>query len=163
MRSKRFLPGVVVALVPLGALVAMTWASPPSGVTPTLLARGTYEGFNVRSDPHGPVDFRAHAKDGTDIVVRKHEYLPGSHTGWHSHPGPVFITVTKGTLTFYERSDKGCDAKRVSAPNGYVDTGRGHIARNESGQPAEDISVIIAPTGGTFRSELDAPAPNCGF
>ena len=40
---------------------------------------------------------------------------------------------------------------------------RGHMVRNESGQPAQDVSVIIAPTGGAFRGELDAPNPNCGF
>jgi hypothetical protein len=51
----------------------------------------------------------------------------------------------------------------VSAGHGYVDTGQGHIGRNESGQPAQDISVNIAPVGGAFRGELDAPSPNCGF
>jgi len=44
-----------------------------------------------------------------------------------------------------------------------VDTGRGHIGRNETGQPAQDVSVIIAPVGGSFRGELDAPGPSCRF
>jgi hypothetical protein len=41
--------------------------------------------------------------------------------------------------------------------------GPGYIGRNESGQPAQDISVIIAPVGGAFRSELDATGPYCNF
>lgn len=67
-----------------------------------MLARGTYDAFKVRSYPQGPGDFKAEAKAPTDIVVRKHDYAVGSFTGWHSHPGPVFITVTQGQVTFYE-------------------------------------------------------------
>jgi hypothetical protein len=33
------------------------------------------------------------------------------------------------------------------------------MVRNESGQPAQDVSVIFAPVGGAFRTELDAPGP----
>jgi hypothetical protein len=51
----------------------------------------------------------------------------------------------------------------VSAGHGFVDNGRGHIVRNESGQLAQDVSVIIAPVGGVFRGELDAPGPFCNF
>ena len=151
------------ALLVVAVLVAVAVASPASGVTPTLLARGTYDSFKVRSYPHGPGDFKAESKGPTDIVVRRHAYAPGSHTGWHTHPGPVFITVLEGEITFYEYDDPTCTPIVKRAGEGYVDTGRGHIARNESGQPATDMTVIIAPVGGLFRGELDAPAPNCAF
>lgn len=167
MRSSRFgyrpAIAVAIALVVLAAVAAVALASPPIGVMPTVLARGTYDAFKVRSSPHSPVDFKAKTKGRTDIVVRRHDYAIGSSTGWHSHPGPVFITVTLGEITFYERDDPSCTPHVVSAGHGYVDTGQGHIGRNESGQPAQDISVIIAPVGGAFRGELDAPSPNCGF
>ena len=109
-RYARFLAMAVfgVVLVTFAALVGVTAASPPSGVTPTLLARGSYEDFKVRSVPDSPVDFQVKAKSPVDVVVRKHDYLVGSHTGWHSHPGPVFITVTQGTLTYYLYDDPTC-------------------------------------------------------
>ena len=154
------------AVVPLLALVgftAATLASPASGVTPSLLARGTYDDFKVRSDPHSPVDIKAKTKSPIDVVVRRHDYAVGSTTGWHSHPGPVFITVTQGELTYYLYDDPTCTPHKVSAGQGIVDDGRGHIVRNESGLPAQDVSVIIAPVGGAFRGELDAPSPYCGF
>lgn len=116
-----------IALLALAGFAAVTMASPPSGVTPTLLARGTYHSFKVRSDPHGPVDFKAEARTATDIVVRRHDYLPGSSTGWHTHPGPVFVTVVEGEVTFYEYDDPTCTPIVVKAGEGYVDTGRGHI------------------------------------
>jgi quercetin dioxygenase-like cupin family protein len=150
-------------LLALAASVAVTMASPPSGVTPTVLARGTYDSFKVKSAPGSPVDFKAKAKSPVDFVVRRHDYAVGSTTGWHSHPGPVFITVTQGELTYYERDDPTCTGHVVSAGHGFVDNGRGHIVRNESGQTAQDVSVIIAPVGGAFRGELDAPGPHCGF
>jgi hypothetical protein len=43
--------------------IAMTaQASPAIGVTPTLLARGTYEGFKVKSNRSAPFEFEAEAK-----------------------------------------------------------------------------------------------------
>ena len=160
---KRALLATVVGLVPLGALVGITWGSPASGVTPTLIARGTFPAFNVRSDPHGAVDFRAHARNPVDVVVRRHDYQPFSNTGWHSHPGPVFIQVTKGELVVYEYGDEQCTRHVLEVGDGYVDTGRGHIIRNETSEPAQDVSVIMAPIkGGAFRGELDVPTSNCG-
>jgi hypothetical protein len=51
----------------------------------------------------------------------------------------------------------------VTAGHGYVDSGSGHLGRNETNAPATDISVIMAPVGSPFRGELDAPSPYCGF
>jgi hypothetical protein len=168
MTHRRFsLVLVALALAALSALtafVAVTKAEPASGVTPTVLARGTYDSFNVRSGPHGTIaDFRAHSTASIDIIVRQHDYAVGSTTGWHSHPGPVFITVTRGVLTYYEYDDPTCAPHVVTAGHGFVDTGSGHVVRNESGEPAQDISVITAPVGGAFRTNLDAPGPYCTF
>lgn len=154
---------VVCCIGGLVTVVPNTLASPPSGVTPTVLARGTYDAFKVRPDAKGSVDFGAKAGAPLDIVVRQHDYAPGSTTGWHTHPGPVFITVTKGQVTFYEVDDPNCTPHVVSAGQGYEDTGHGHLGRNETGEPAQDVSVIIAPVGGAFRGELPAPGPYCKF
>jgi len=114
-------------------------------------------------DNVGGVEFEAKTKSPLDIVVRTHDYAAGGSTGWHTHPGPVFITVLQGTVTFYEYDDPTCTPTIVSAGQGYVDSGRGHYARNETGAPAKDVSVIIAPVGLPFRGELPAPGPNCAF
>ena len=155
---------VVVFVLALATLASVTMASPASGVTPTLLARGAYDDFKVKSINGSPVEFDVKAKSVVDVVVRKHDYAIGSYTGWHSHPGPVFITVTEGTLIYYLYDDPTCTPHEVKKGQGFVDDGRGHMVRNESGQPAQDVSVIIAPPSpALFRGELDAPNPNCGF
>jgi hypothetical protein len=161
---KRFAMLGAMILVALAAFVAVTKANPPTGVTPTLLARGTYQPFNVRSDPQGSIDdFRAHSTGSIDVVVQRHDYLPGAHTGWHQHSGPIFITVTSGTLTFYEYNDPTCTPHIYTAGQGFVDTGDGHIGYNRTNAPASDVAVAIAPVGAAFRTELSAPNPYCGF
>ena len=152
----------------IGALVllasaALSLASPPVGVTPTILGRGTYESFKLRTPPEALVDLKLEAKDPLDVVVRTHGYAIGSSTGWHTHPGPVLITVIQGEVTFYDYDDPTCTPTLVSAGQGYVDTGHGHIGRNESGQPAKDVTVIFAPVALPFRDELPAPGPHCPF
>ena len=163
-----------VVLLPVVAGLAagvVTWGSPVSGVTPTVLARGTYEPFRVKAEDQ-TLGFKARALNPVDIVVRQHDYAPSTAevtttTGWHTHPGPVFITVMQGSLTFYEYDDPTCTPHVLTATDtykpGYVDTGRGHMARNETDQPARDITVILAPPGEVFRGELEAPNPYCGF
>lgn len=163
MQRKRSLAaGTLAASALLIAAVTMTFASPASQVTAFLLARGTYDSFNVKS-MQGPAMFKAEAKSPIDVVVRRHEYANGGYTGWHAHPYPVFITVLEGRLTFYEYDDPTCTGLVVSAGHGYVDSGRGHMVRNESGAPAVDVSVIMAPVGLPFRTELAEPGPYCGF
>jgi len=158
------LPRAALAAIGLVLIaVSIATASPASGVTPTLLARGSFDEFKVMSNPRTGGLFKAEAKGPIDVVVRRHEYNPGGSTGWHAHPYPVLITVIEGQLTFYEYGDANCTPIVVSAGGGYVDSGRGHIARNETGQPAVDVSVIMAPVGAAFRSELDAPGPFCEF
>ena len=157
-------PWLAVSLsTALAAAALMATASPPTGVTPTLLARGTYGAFDLGAPGEGGVDFRAQAKAPFDMVVRRHEYAPHSQTGWHTHPGAVFITVLQGSVTFYERDDPVCTPKVVKAGQGYVDDGHGHIGVNESDEPAVDVSVILAPVGASFRGELAAPGPSCRF
>jgi hypothetical protein len=152
----------IVSAVAFLALISPAAAEPAVGVTPNVIGRATFDAFNLQSDPRA-MELSAQAKRPVDIVVRTHDYAPGSSTGWHSHPGPVFITITEGQVTFYERDDPTCTPKVVSKGQGYVDTGKGHIGRNESGAPAKDVTVIFAPVGQSFRGELDASAPQCKF
>ena len=157
----------------LAAYVMMTWASTPVGVTPTLIGRGTFSAFKVKLN-NSAFKFKASLASGAeesdddlepvaDVVVRTNDYAPRASTGWHTHPGPVFITVTLGEVTFYEVDDPTCSPKVVRQGQGYVDTGHGHIGRNETGNPAKDVVVAIAPVGLPFRNELPAPGPYCAF
>ncbi len=160
---QRTITALYAVVLVLTACAIVAWASPAVGVTPTLIGRATYEPFKVQTEPDSLVDVQVKAKSHVDVVVRTHDYAVGGSTGWHTHPGPVFINVLEGQVTFYEADDPTCTPHVVSAGQGYVDTGRGHLGRNETGQPGKDVTVILAPVNLPFRGELPAPNPNCGF
>jgi hypothetical protein len=138
-----------------------------SGSQSTLLGRAN---FGDAADPTFKVkrisgDWHAEVKamPNLDIAVQRIVFQPGGHSGWHRHPGPVFIEVVTGTMTFYMSDDPTCAPIVRSAGQGYLDVGEhAHIARNESGAPAENIVVYLAPQGAALR--IDAPDPgNCPF
>jgi hypothetical protein len=137
------------------------------GSVPTLLGRAT---FSDPKDPNfrvkrmtGDWNFEIKAKPAFDIAVQTIAFPVGSSSGWHSHNGPVFITVATGTMTFYDSDDPTCTPVRVTAPNGFLDVGdHAHIARNESGAPAQNVVTYFAPPGVPLR--VDEPNPgNCPF
>jgi hypothetical protein len=103
------------------------------------------------------------AKPAFDIAVQRIVFQPNAQSGWHSHPGPVFIQVVAGTMTFYESDDPTCTPVVRTVGQGYLDAGdHAHIARNESGAVAENIVTYFAPPGAALR--IDEPRPgNCPF
>jgi len=161
-----------LALFLIAGYTVKVWANPATGVTATLIGRGTYKKFqivaNPASDPTNPLSepifqYAAQAQPAIDMIVQTHNYVPGASTGWHTHPGPVYITVTQGALAFYEVDDPTCSPHVVTAGQGYLDTGHGHIGLNQTGNPAQDVTIAVAPVGAAFRSELPAPGPYCFF
>ncbi|HET7693373.1 MAG TPA: cupin domain-containing protein [Gemmatimonadota bacterium] len=134
-----------------------------SGTTSTLVGRGSFvPGFKVKRESNG-WEAEVEVKPDLDVAVQTITFAAGSQSGWHRHPGPVFITVKTGTMTFYESDDPTCTPIIRSAGQGYLDTGEhAHIARNESTAPAENVVVYFAPLGAALR--IDAPDPgNCSF
>ena len=141
--------------------------TPSSGSQSTLLGRANFgdpleETFKVKrltGDWHVEVK----AKPTLDLAVQRIVFQPGGQSGWHTHPGPVFIQVVVGTMTFYESDDPNCEPIVRTVGQGYLDVGEhAHIARNESGAVAENIVTYFAPPGAALRIDADAPG-NCPF
>ena len=138
-----------------------------SGSSSVLLGRANF------SDPSDPVfkvkritgdwHMELKAKPGFDLAVQTITFQPGGQSGWHSHPGPVFIQVVSGTMTFYESHDPDCSPVVRTAGQGFLDYGdHAHIARNESASVAQNVVTYFAPAGVALR--VDEPNPgNCPF
>src|SRR5215471_5852422 len=169
MRSKTLKTIVAIAVLSVFGIVGYVIklsATPATGVHRTLIGRGTYDRFMVNTDrSQAPFQYIAKAQPAIDMEVDTHNYDPLGSTGWHKHPGPVYITVTSGQLTFYEFDDPTCSPHVFSKGQGFVDYGSGHIGINEDPHnPASDVTVAITSVGGAFRTELPANAnPNCNF
>jgi len=138
-----------------------------SGSTSKLLGRAAFgdpgsETFKIKRIT-GDWHIEVKAKSMFDLAVQTIDFPKGSHSGWHSHPGPVFIQVVSGTMTFYESNDPTCTPIVRTAGQGYLDAGdHAHIARNETELPAQNVVTYFAPPGAALR--IDEPRPgNCPF
>ena len=142
-----------------------------SGTVSKLLGRATYGGgasddgtLKVKRTDGGDWHMEIKAKPGFDLAVQSITFEVNGQSGWHRHPGPVLITVVKGEMTFYESGDPTCTPIRRRAGESYLDTGdEAHIARNESGAPAENIVAYFVPPGARdLKFDADRPG-NCPF
>jgi quercetin dioxygenase-like cupin family protein len=141
-------------------LAGVAQATPPSHLKSTTLGRIHLGPFHESSD-----GFTISARHPTDVVVLTTTIRPGGSTGWHSHPGPAFIVVIRGTLTVYDGNDPACTPHRYRSGTGFLDPGFGHvhIARNEGRTPVTVVQTYLnVPLGGSPR--IDKPRPgNCPF
>jgi quercetin dioxygenase-like cupin family protein len=100
----------------------------------------------------------------TDVFTQKIEIGPGGHTGWHSHPGPVLVTIAAGTMTLYQGDDPTCSPRTVGVGETFIDPGGGnvHIARNEGAATLVLYATYLLPSAAGPR--IDVPDPgNCPF
>jgi hypothetical protein len=132
------------------------------GFTSTLNGRGNLGTFKVHSKADGyGVDLKSN--DNTDIAVADIVVVPGGHSGWHSHPGPVLVVVKTGTLTFYHGDDPTCSGASYPAGTAFVEEGgRVGIARNEGAVTVNNVVTFFVPAGGPTRIDADRPG-NCPF
>lgn len=152
--------GVILAAT-CGGLV---WATNPSGTSSILLGRGTFDAFHVEreTDTAGqPFEIEAEARPGLDVATQVITFQSHGNSGWHNHPGPVFITVASGTMTFYSSSDPTCSPIVRTAGQGFLDPGKDtHIAVNETSAQAINVVTYFVPKGAPLRISQPQP-PNC--
>lgn len=165
--TKRQLTFLLFVAAVSTVLLGAAFATPPSGVSATVVARaGFADPVDIKFKLGGQRQEVINVRDAQETVMQQIVIGPGGHTGWHSHPGPVVVLVKAGELTFYDSEDPTCTGRTYSAGQAFIDRGQGHvhIARNLSlGQNLELwVTYFDVPPGGLFR--IDAADPgNCGF
>jgi quercetin dioxygenase-like cupin family protein len=148
--------GAVASLMIIGAASA----TPGAGASATTFGRGTL----AAGDKIKTAQLKLDVRDDLDVVTQTITLTPGGHTGWHSHPGPVIVTITAGAMTFYDGDDPACQPIVYSAGDTFIDRGGGHvhIARNEGTTNLVLYATYLLPVGAPLR--IDEPAPgNCSF
>lgn len=142
------------ALVMTGCAAALAFgstaavATPGSGVTGTVLAKGTSAGT-----------LKVKAEGRTDVIVRTITIEPGGSTGWHYHPGPLIAVVKSGTLT---RTLHDCSVEATPAGTSFIEPSGSHhvhIGRNLGTEPVELYATYLVPEGSPLS--VDADAPEC--
>ena len=146
--------GSMLVLVGAAVLVSLTAATPPSGLTASVIASGAL-----------PEPVQAKFKvDGTGfgsglevskVIVAKLVFEPGGSSGWHQHGGPIWVVINSGNLTFY---DESCKPQVYQAPSAFFEDGKKtHKAVNEGSGPTEVYVTYMLPEGGVTRIDADDP------
>ena len=151
---------LVLGLVGAIASIGIAAATPGSGAVGTILSVGTLPaGIKVHTD-----DLKLSTRDDVQVVTQTITIAPGGHTGWHSHPGPVFVTIAAGTMTFYDADDPTCSAGTYETGDSFVDRGGGHfhIARNEGSVDMVLFATYLVPVGAPIRTDVPNPG-TCPF
>lgn len=144
-------------------------ATPGSGFAPGGIVNGHFGEvqLNTAEDKTGKWGLILKTLDDTDMGVDRLSIAPGGYSGWHAHPGPVFVTVTQGSVTWYDGADPLCPARTYTVGQSFIEPPyKVHNAKNASNSaPAEYVAMTIKPAGfvgPAFR--LDRPEPNnCSF
>ena len=91
-------------------------------------------------------------KDASNVIFAKVRWNPDGTTGWHTHPGPVIVSITEGEIEVVNERD--CIPRRYAAGQAFIDPGQGavHIASNASS--TEDAAAYA-----TFLGVPDGSPP----
>ena len=154
------------ALLASAVFAAPASGTPGSGFAPSPIVNGSFGkiGVNTSSDKTDKWGLILKTLDETDIGADRLTVQAGGVSGWHAHPAPVFVTVTQGTITWYDGADALCTAHTYSAGESFIEGAyRPHNITSATG--AEFVAVVIKPSGfpgPAFR--LDRAEPNnCNF
>jgi quercetin dioxygenase-like cupin family protein len=151
---------LVLGLVAAMASIGIAAATPGTGAVGTILSVGTLSaGVKIHT-----AELKLSTRDDVQVVTQTITIAPGGHTGWHSHPGPVFVTIGAGTMTFYDADDPTCTAGTYETGDSFVDRGGGHvhIARNEGSVDMVLFATYLVPVGAPIRTDVPNPG-TCPF
>ena len=112
---------------------------------------------DLRTRPQTAINWQS--KGSVDVANVTVNVAPGGDSGWHTHPGIVFVTVKSGTITFYNQT---CVGTVHAAGTSFTEAnGNGPgMARNESTTvPVELVVTYVVPTGAALR--IDTPVAPC--
>lgn len=153
--ARRAATSSLLALGLVAVLAGNALATGASGFHGTPLARGTTAGamqYNV-----GDIKFQTKAP--VDFVTATVTIDPLGHSGWHSHPGVVLVTVASGTVTFYQAD---CSFNVYSAGSSFVESGGATgLARNASASTPAVVYVTYIVPAGAPALRIDQPDPGC--
>ena len=135
-----------VAVCAVAATVVLAADGGLSGVHVTPLSQGTV-GTKVKANTAG---IKIRTLGPRLVLVTAITVDPGGTFGWHSHPGPVLVTVNKGSLTVYRAHGSECTKSAFGPGDAFVEPGADvHLGRNEGAEPVELNAIFLAPTGTT--------------
>jgi quercetin dioxygenase-like cupin family protein len=128
-------------------------------VTVRVNGRSVTRRVSVRVPTVQPL-MRCGSGGGCDIAFQQLTIGPGGHTGWHTHPGPTFVSVAQGEGTLYH-GVAGCPAHKYPTGTSFFQpTTEVHNFRNEGASPLVVYAMYALPKGTPNTGiRVDQPQP----
>jgi hypothetical protein len=163
MHARWILVGMAVAMaIGVGGAVAnhVPQVDPTTVPVGFLATHNDVDAFKVKN-------FRRAARGGDADVFVQHAFIgPNGATIWHTHPGPVIVTVVSGTLNYQREEGHGrhrhCETTPYTPGHGFVDPGFGHVHRAIAGpEGLHFYATYVLPTGSANHLIPANPPESC--
>jgi hypothetical protein len=154
-RTRMFLVAGVATVCSAGVAFATHVEQVDPATVPTgfLVAHNKVEGIRVSSVA------RAVEHRKADVFVQHVRLTAKEATPWHTHPGPVFVQIVKGSLTVEEEHHGKCSRLTYGPGRGFFDRGFGHVHRAVAGPDGADFYPVYVLPPGSATQLLPAAAP----
>lgn len=154
--------GVVAALLaPVAAIAPIAGADGPTVTVDWITGLTSYPDqidamFKLKLDTGGTQVIHVARPD--HVRIAKIAFEDGASLPWHTHPGPVVVSVTEGSLVITNASD--CVPRTYAAGQGFVDPGHGNVHMAQAhGQVVLFATFFEVPADG--RASIPAADPGC--
>ncbi len=119
--------------------------------------------FQMKYDGEGGTVVSNLSRDASTTVVAKVTWDPEGTSGWHTHPGPVIVSVVEGELELVNERD--CIVRSYSAGEAFIDPGQGnvHIASNPSHSHSAVAYATFLGVPDGAPPTVFVPPVNCEF
>lgn len=94
-----------------------------------------------------------------DVFVQHLRFGANEVTGWHTHPGPVFVQVVRGSVTYEDSAHGACRRATYRAGEGFFDRSD-HVHRAIAGPHGADTYPVYVLPPGSETQVMAAPAPH---
>jgi quercetin dioxygenase-like cupin family protein len=150
------LGAALLAVAVIGANVLPSVAQQAPTFTPEpLTSRAVFSdevGVKFKIKRPGEEAVVVNAKDASRTAVIKFTVDPLGRFPWHTHPGPVVVNVTQGSLVYVPAED--CEPRTYPAGTAFVDPGHGHV--HSAHNPSATVPTVFYAT---FFEAPAAPTP----
>ena len=137
-------------------------ASHVTEVDPATVPVGFLAAHNRVADVPVSAFARAAAADGAEVTVQHIRLAPNQAIPWHTHPGPVFVLIERGSFTYEAAQGSKCVRTTYEANTGFVDPGFGKTHQATAGPAGAEIyALYVLPPGSPNQLIPTAPDPAC--
>lgn len=152
---------VIISIAAIATmLVGLAFATPIVGLISPLLSVGN-NSADLQTDGHAttatgePFEARLRTEGPSTYSTQVAAFGYPAQNGWHSHPGLVVVTLTSGSITWY---DENCQPTVHNAGDSWLEGSQIHAFR-ANGPGVQLVAWFITAQGKALRT--DQPAPAC--